>query len=148
MYALATKLMGVWHCLWNAERFIVFHTVILQRAWHVTSFGVIRRKINIHLDAWEAGEFGMIAEDMAGTCAQYLSTRSGEDTSEHHAKIFYSLVLRNKLHLAVYWINNKYNVRVFHLGDICPNPENTVLEVLQSMQPYTRLLLVGNFKAY
>ena len=61
------------HC-WNAERFVVFHMVILKRAWHVTKSCKIRRRINQWLDAWKAGEHEMVAADTAHTCLQYLST--------------------------------------------------------------------------
>ena len=40
---------------WNSERFIVFQTVALQRARHVTSSRDIRRSIEKRLDVWEAG---------------------------------------------------------------------------------------------
>ena len=43
--------------------------LILKRAQHVTRSGVIQRRINCHLDAWEAGEFEMLVEDMARTFA-------------------------------------------------------------------------------
>ena len=52
MYALAAELMEVWQCRCNAERLIIFQTVILQRAQHVTSSGAIKQRIDRHLDAW------------------------------------------------------------------------------------------------
>ena len=71
----------------NTERFSVFRTVIIQRDRHMNSSGAIRMRIDLRLDASEAGEFEMLAEDMARTCAQYLSTSMGEDTLEHWAKV-------------------------------------------------------------
>ena len=69
MHALASELTGVWQGRWNAKIFNIFHMVILKRAQHVTRSGVIQRRIDCHLDAWEAGEFEMLVEDMARTFA-------------------------------------------------------------------------------
>ena len=52
---LAAELTGVWQRFWNAERFIVFQTMILQRARHVTKSCEIQQRIDWRLDAWEAG---------------------------------------------------------------------------------------------
>ena len=48
---------------WNLERFIVFQTVILQRAHHVTASQAIRRRIEKRLDAWGEGKHVMLVED-------------------------------------------------------------------------------------
>ena len=45
LVALVGELRGVRDRQWNSERFIVFQTVILQRARHVTASHVIRRQI-------------------------------------------------------------------------------------------------------
>ena len=42
---LGAELQGMRDCRWNLERFIVFQTVILQRACHVTASHAIRRRI-------------------------------------------------------------------------------------------------------
>ena len=57
----------------NSERFIIFQTVILQQACHVTASHMIQRRINKRLDAWDAGINRMLVEDMLRTCAQYLT---------------------------------------------------------------------------
>ena len=62
----------------------------------------------------------MLAEYTARTCAQYLSTSRGEDTLEHRAKIFHSLVIRGKLRSSVRWITNRDKCGVFQPGDIFP----------------------------
>ena len=53
---LGDELRGVRDRLWNSERFIVFQTVILQRAQHATASQTIRRRIEKHLDAWGEGK--------------------------------------------------------------------------------------------
>ena len=62
----------------------------------------------------------MLAEDKVCTCAQYLSTSRWEDTMEHRAKIFYSLVIQGKLHSSVRWITYMDKGGFFQTGDICP----------------------------
>ena len=42
---LGAELKGVWDRLWNSERFIVFHTVIFQRARHVIASQAMCRHI-------------------------------------------------------------------------------------------------------
>ena len=96
VHALAVELIGFWQHRWNAERFIIFQTVILQRAQNVIKSCEIRRRIDQRLNAWEAGEHEILAEDTARTCTQYLSNRRGEDTTDHQTNVFHSPVLRGK----------------------------------------------------
>ena len=51
MVALVGELRWVRDRLWNSERFIVFHTVILQRAHHLTASQSIRQSIKKRLDS-------------------------------------------------------------------------------------------------
>ena len=51
VHALDVELTGVQQRRWNAERFIVFQTVILQRVWHITKSCNIRRQIDRRLNA-------------------------------------------------------------------------------------------------
>ena len=39
------------------------------------------------------GGFGVLEEDTARTCAQYLYTIRGEETMEHQANILHNLVI-------------------------------------------------------
>ena len=130
VHDLATELTGFQQCRWNSEKLIFFQTVILQRGQHVTSSSTIMRRIDRRLDAWEAGEFAMMAENTTRTCTQYLSTRKGEDTQEHRSNILHSLVLQGKLRSDFRWITDKNKGRVFQSGDICPKTGKPVLEVL------------------
>ena len=94
--------------------------VILQCDQHVTISIKIRQRIDRRLDAWDAGESGMLVEDTAHTYAQYLSNRRGKDTVEHQAKIFHSLVLRGKLCYSILRITEGEKGGVFQPVDICP----------------------------
>ena len=85
MNALADELRGIHDRRWNSERFIVFQTVTLQRARHVTASRDIRRRIERRLDAWEAGRYKMLVEDTLRSSTQYLTAVRREDTAEQRA---------------------------------------------------------------
>ena len=70
---LGDELRGLRDKLWNLERFIVFQTVILQRARHVTASQATRWRIKKRLDAWGEGKYAMLVEDTLHTCAEYLT---------------------------------------------------------------------------
>ena len=86
---------------------IVFQTVMLQRARHVTASRDIRRRIEKRLDAWEAGSYRILVEDTLRSSTQYLTAVRRVETSEHRAKTFHGLVLRGKLRMAVRWITER-----------------------------------------
>ena len=73
MNALVGELQGICDRRWNSERFIVFQTVTLQRARHVTASRDIRRRIAKRLDVWEARRFAMLVEDTLRSSTQYLT---------------------------------------------------------------------------
>ena len=105
--AMVGELRGVRDRRWNSERFIVFQTVMLQRARHVTASRDIRRRIEKRLDAWEAGRYRMLVEDTLRSSTQYLTAVRREETAEHWAKTFHGLVLRGKLRTTVRWITER-----------------------------------------
>ena len=63
----------------------------------------------------------MLTEDTAHTCEQYLTTNKREDSAEHQAKIFNSLVFRGKLLSAVRWIADIEKGGVLQTGESDPN---------------------------
>ena len=138
--ALAAELTGVWKRRWNEEMFIVFHMVNPQHVQHVTKFYEIRRRIDCRLDAWEAGEHEILVEDTAHTCAHYLSNTRGEDSSDHMANIYHSLVLRGKMCLAVFWMTEREKGGVLHPEETCTKTGKFILEVLRSKHPEARPL--------
>ena len=89
------------------ERFNVFQMATLQRARHVTASRDIRRRIEKRLDTWEAENHAMLVDDTLRSCTQYLTAVRREETAEHRAKTFHSLVLRRKLRKAVRLITER-----------------------------------------
>ena len=126
---------GLWDRWWNSERFIVFQTVILQRACHVTASHAITRRIEKRLDAWGAGKHAMIVSDTLSSCEEYLTSARREETAEHRAQTYHSLVLRGKLRLAVRWITERETGGVLQPGDRCEKRGDWVLEVLCAKHP-------------
>ena len=111
------ELKGVRDRRWNLEWFIVFQTVILQRACHVTASQAIRRRIEKRLDAWGEGKHAMLAEDTLQACGEYLTVARREETAEHWAQTYHSLVLRGKLWTAARWITERDTGGVLQPGE-------------------------------
>ena len=101
MRALNGKLSRVRASTWDAERFIVFHMVILQRARHVNVAQAIRRRIRKCLDVWEAGQHHILAKDTTCTCKEYLSTYRWDELEDHWENTLHVLVLMGKLQTAL-----------------------------------------------
>ena len=98
---LGAEVQGVRDRRWNSERFTFFLAVILQRARHVTKSHAIRRRIKKRLDAWGAGNHAMLVGDTLRCCEEYLTSARREETAEHWAQTYHSLVLCGKLRSAV-----------------------------------------------
>ena len=61
----------------------------------------------------------MLVEDTLCTCAEYLASAQREETAEHRAQTFHSLVLRRKLQTAVRWIIEREMGGVLQPGERC-----------------------------
>ena len=59
----------------------------------------------------------MLVEDMLRACEEYLTVARREETAEHRAQIYYSLVLCGKPQTAVQWITKRETGRVLQPGD-------------------------------
>ena len=127
---LGAKMQRVRDRRWNSERFIVFQTVILQQARHVTASHAIRGRIEKRLDAWGAGKHAMLVGDTLRSCEEYLTAAWREETAEHRAQIYHSLVLCGKLRSAVRWITERETGGVLQPCDRCKKTGDRVLEVL------------------
>ena len=53
------------------------------------------------LDAWAEGKHTMLVEDILRTCEEYLTVTQREETADHRAQTYHSLVLRGKLRTTV-----------------------------------------------
>ena len=132
---MGVELKGVQDRLWNLERFIIFHAVILQQAQHVTTSQAIRRRIGKKLDAWVEGKHSMLVEDTLQPCGEYLAVAQREETADHRAETYHSLVLRGKLRTVVRWITEQETGGVLQPGDRCTKTGDRVMEVLRAKNP-------------
>ena len=120
---------------WNSERFIIFQTVMLQHALHVTASQSIRLRIEKRLDTWGEGKHEMLLKETIRTCEEYLTVARKEETSEHRAQTYHSLVLRRKLRTAVRWITEMEAGGFLQPGDRCTKTGDRVMEVLCTKHP-------------
>ena len=134
--------------LWNSERFIVFQTVILQRSQHVTASQVIRRCIGKRLDAWAEGKHSMLVEDTLQACGEYITVAGREETAEHRAQTYHSLVLRGKLRMAVRWITKQETGGFLQPGDRCTKTGDQVMEVLRAKHLESRTPTAASLDSY
>ena len=146
--AVVRELRRVRDRQWNSERFIVFQTVTLQRACHVTASWDICRRIKKRLDAWEAGQYSMLVEDTLLSCTQYLTAVRREETAEHRAKTYRSLVFHGKLRKAVRWITEQDKWGVLLPEEKCMKTRERVMEVLRTKHPDARPLSAACLDAY
>ena len=114
------------------ECFIVFQTVMLQRARYVTASQDIWRRIEKRLDVWEAGQFAMLVEDTLRSSTKYLTAVRREETVEHRSKTFHVLVLRGKLRTAVRWIMEREKGGVLQPDDHCTKTGERMMEVFRT----------------
>ena len=77
----------------------------------------------------------MLVEDTLRTCAEYLTVARREETAEHQAQTYHSLVLRGKLQTAVRWITEREMGGVIQPGDWCTKTGYQVMEVLLDKHP-------------
>ena len=73
---LGLDLDGIHNQHWNAERVIVFHTVILQRVHMVSGAGNIRDHITSRLNLWNKGVYDELVQD------SYYAEEAGETLSK------------------------------------------------------------------
>ena len=90
----------------------------------------------------------MLVNDTLSTCAEYLTVARREETTEHRAQKFHSLVLRGKLRAAVRWITESKTGGVLHPGDRCTKTGDQVMEVLRSNHPEARTPTAASLDSY
>ena len=85
----------------NAERVIVFQSVILQRAQGVNNSAQIRKRILFQFDCWNRGAFDELVQDTYNSPTGYLKKSRGSQNEEQWHITFSNLVLKVKLRKAV-----------------------------------------------
>ena len=80
----------------------------------------------------------MLVEDTLRACEEYLTVAQREETAEHQAQTYHSLVLRGKLRTAMRWITEWETGGVLQPGDRCTKTGDRVMEVLRAKHPEAR----------
>ena len=138
----------MWDRGWNLEQFIVFQTLILQRAYHVTAYQEIRCRIEKRLDAWGEGKHAMLVKDTLQACKEYLPVAWRKEMAEHRVQTYHSLVLRGKLRTAVRWITERETGGVLHTGDRCTKTGDRVMEVIRTKHLEARTPTAASLDSY
>jgi hypothetical protein len=145
---LTQELLGIKERKWNSEKFIVFSMVILQKSKQVTNSGDIKRRITNRLDSWENGKFDMLVQDTHRTAMAQLSKMRGQETEEQRGKTFSRLVLQGKLRSAVRYLTEREKGGIMLPDEIDEKTGDTVLEVLQSKHPESRVPDISLMEEY
>ena len=90
----------------------------------------------------------MLVEDTLRACEEYLTVAQREETEEHRAQNYYSLVLHRKLRTAVRWITEQETVIVLHPGDQCKKTGDQVMEVLCAKHPEAQKPTAASMESY
>ena len=69
----------------------------------------------------------MLVGDTLRSCEEYLTAARREETAEHRAQTYQSLVLRGKLRSSVRWITERETGGVLQPGNSCKKTEDMVL---------------------
>jgi hypothetical protein len=137
---LAELLDGVRARKMNAEQFIVFHIVVLQRSRDVKQAKDIQKRIARRMDAWEESKFSMLVQDTERTLESFLSTkRGGEVTTEQCTKTFHRKMLRGDVRGAVRYLTDREKGGILLPGDVNEKSGDSVAEALKSKHPHARI---------
>ena len=80
----------------------------------------------------------MLVEDKLRTCAEYLTVAQKEETAEHRAQTYHSLVLQGKFRTAVRWITEREIGGILQPGYQCAKTGYQVMEFLRAKHPEAR----------
>ena len=90
----------------------------------------------------------MLVRDTLRSCEDYLTDDRREETADHRAQTYHSLVLHGKLWTAVRWITERETGGVLQPGDRCTKTGDRVMEVLRTKHPEARTPTVASLNHY
>ena len=140
---LADEMNGIISRKWNAEKMIVFITVILQRSRDIKKSRDIRRRIERRLTEWSQGLFDMLLEDTVRTNLSLIKQKRNGMSDDEVAKQYTSLLLKGKVRQAVRFATERDKGGIFDRDDLDSKTGRPVFEVLKSKHPEA-IILEGN----
>ena len=87
-------------------------------------------------------------EDALRSCTQYLTDARQDETKEHWAKTYHSLVLLGKLRTAMRWRTEREKGGVLLPEDKCTKTGESVMEVLYTKNPDACPLSAASLDTY
>jgi hypothetical protein len=91
----------------NAEQFIVFQIVVLQRSREVKKAKDVRKRLTWRMDAWQQGKLSMLIQNTERTMESLLSAKQGGLTPKQRAKIFHRKMLRGDVRGVVIYLTDR-----------------------------------------
>ena len=148
---VAVEMQGIVDRRWNAERFIVFQSVILQRSGEVKKAKDIRRRIEMRMKEWKAGKYDILVQDTVRTSISLLSEIKKGMTEEQIGKRFTKMVLEGKIRQAVRFVTERGQGGALQVDDMVKGKDGTessVYDVLLSKHPESVRPGEGAFEEY
>ena len=90
----------------------------------------------------------MLVKDTLRLCEEYLTVARREETAEHQAQTYHSLVLRGKLRTAVQWITERETGGILQPGERCTKTGDQGMEVLSTKHPEARTPMSASLDCY
>ena len=97
------ELDRIWNYQWNAERVVIFQTVLFQRVSGVFGSRNIHDQIDSLLDLYNKGSYNELVQDCHRAAEEDLGGKRGTQTQEQRHRTFSNPFL-NKLSEAVHFI--------------------------------------------
>ena len=94
---LLVEIGGTQNLQWNAERVIIFQTVIFQRVIGVSGSRNIRDWIDSQLDLWKKIAYDDLVQDSHRAEEESLWNKRRTQNQDQHHHTFSNLVLKGKL---------------------------------------------------
>ena len=94
---LAVETDIIWNQHWNAEKVIIFQTVILHPIYLVPIARKIRERITSHLNLWNKCAYNELAQDSYGLAWTFLGNKRNSQTQDQCHSTFSNLIMRGKL---------------------------------------------------
>jgi hypothetical protein len=136
---LADMLAGIQARKMNAERFIVFQIVVLQRSRKVKKAKDVRKRLTWRMDAWQQGKFSKLLQNTERTMKSLLSAKQGGLTPEQRAKIFHRKMLRGDVRGVVRYLSDREKGGILQPTDIDKKTGDSVETLLRSKHPDARI---------
>ena len=137
---------------WNAERVIVFQSVILQRAQGVNNSAQIRKRVLFQLDLWNLQAFDKLVKDTYNSAMGYLGKACGSQTAEERHRTFSNLVLKGKFSEAVQFVCDREKgvvLQPYELAEDCTGTINeTITSVFEGKCPSKTIPSCATLKMY